>query len=99
MAQGAAQAIEDGATLAACLSQIGARDVPEALRKYQALRLARTSRVQSGAEANMTRYNLPDGPTQQARDAEMARGGTDFSPGAVAWLYGYDAGRPETIHG
>jgi len=35
---------------------------------------------------------MPDGPAQQVRDAEMARGGTDVSPDAIAWLYGYDAG-------
>ena len=96
-AQGAAQAIEDGATLAACLSQTGAPDVPAALRQYEALRLARTARVQGQSEANKTRHHLPDGPAQQARDAEMARGGTDFSAEAVAWLYGYDAGVPEAI--
>jgi salicylate hydroxylase len=98
-AQGAAQAIEDGATLAACLSAIGTRDVPEALRKYEALRLPRVSRVQGQSEDNKTRHHLPDGPAQQARDAEMARGGTDFSPEAIAWLYGFDAGAPETIPG
>jgi salicylate hydroxylase len=97
MAQGSAQAIEDGATLATCLSQIGARDVPDALRKYEALRLARASRVQGLSEANKTRHHMPDGPAQQAREAAMARGGTDFSPEAVAWLYGYDAGAPEAI--
>lgn len=94
-AQGAAQAIEDGATLAACLSPIAVGDVPEALHTYEAFRLRRTARVQGEAEANKTRHDLPDGPAQQARDAEMARGGTDFSPEAVAWLYGYDAGKPE----
>ena len=97
MAQGSAQAIEDGATLAACLSRIGARDVPEALREYEALRLARASRVQGLAEGLKTSHHLPDGPAQQARDAEMARGRTDFSREAIAWLYGYDAGGPEAI--
>ena len=96
MAQGAAQAIEDGATLATCLSQTEARSVPEALRRYDALRLPRASRVQSLAEINKTRFHLPDGPAQQARDAEMARGTTDFSLKAVSWLYGYDAGSPES---
>jgi hypothetical protein len=47
------------------------------------------------SEVNKTRFHLPDGAAQQARDAEMARGTTDFSPKAVAWLYGYDTGRPE----
>jgi salicylate hydroxylase len=97
MAQGAAQAIEDGAALAACLSQTAARDVPKALRRYEALRLPRASRVQGLSEVNKTRFHLPDGPAQQARDAEMARGTTDWSLKAVAWLYGYDAGRPERM--
>ena len=97
-AQGAAQAIEDGATLAACLSNIGPRDIPAALRRYEATRLARTARVQRESEANKTRHHLPDGPAQRTRDAEMARGGTDFSAEAVAWLYGYDAGGQEAIH-
>jgi salicylate hydroxylase len=96
MAQGAAQAIEDGATLAMCLSQTAAPDVPEALRRYEALRLPRASRVQGLSEGNKTRFHLPDGPAQQARDAEMARGTTDWSLKAVAWLYGHDAGRPES---
>jgi salicylate hydroxylase len=92
MAQGAAQAIEDGATLAACLSQADAQKIPEALRRYEALRLPRASRIQSLSEANKTRFHLPDGAEQQARDNEMARGATDWSLKAVAWLYGYDAG-------
>jgi salicylate hydroxylase len=96
MAQGAAQAIEDGATLAACLSQATAQTVPDALRRYEALRLPRASRVHGLSEINKTRFHLPDGPAQRARDAEMARGTTDFSPQAVAWLYGYDAARPES---
>ena len=96
MAQGAAQAIEDGATLAACLSQAAAQTVPDALRRYEALRLPRASRVHGLSEINKTRFHLPDGPAQQARDAEMARGTTDFSPKAVAWLYGHDAASPES---
>ncbi len=95
MAQGAAQAIEDGATLAVSLCQCGAQDVPEALRRYEALRLPRASRVQGLSLANKTRFHLPDGAAQRARDAEMARGGTDWSLQAVAWLYGHDAGNPE----
>ena len=96
MAQGAAQAIEDGATLAACLSQTAAQNVPDSLRRYEALRLPRASRVEALSEINKMRFHLPDGPAQQTRDAEMARGTTDWSPKAVAWLYGYDAARPES---
>lgn len=92
MAQGAAQAIEDGATLATCLSQIDARDVPEGLRRYETLRLPRTSRVQALSGGNKTRFHLPDGPAQVERDDETARGTTDWS--RSAWLYGYAAGNP-----
>ena len=93
MAQGAAQAIEDGATLATCLSKTASRDVPEALRRYEILRLPRASRLQAMSEANKTRFHLPDSAAQQRRDAEMARGKTDWSLDAVEWLYGHDAGR------
>ena len=45
MAQGAAQAIEDGAMLAGCLTASGGRDIPAALQRYEAIRLPRTARV------------------------------------------------------
>jgi salicylate hydroxylase len=93
MAQGAAQALEDGATLTACLTREA--DVATALRLYEQLRLPRASRLQAMSAANKTRFHLPDGPEQQQRDAVMASGSTDFSINAVAWIYGYDAGRLE----
>ena len=92
MAQGAAQAIEDGAALAACLAQGGQGESPETLRRYESLRLPRASRVQAASKENKTRFHLPDGPEQQERDALMARGATDWSLKAVEWLYGHDAG-------
>ena len=91
LGQGAAQAIEDGATLAACLAQHGA-DVPAALALYQDLRLPRSARCQAVSRGNMTRYHLPDGPAQEARDAELAAGTAGWSPAATAWLYEHDAG-------
>jgi salicylate hydroxylase len=91
MAQGAAQAIEDGATLAACLAEAGS-DVPEALRRYERLRIPRTSRLQALSAANKTRFHLPDGPEQRTRDTEMAAGSTDWPFNAVAWIYQHDAG-------
>jgi salicylate hydroxylase len=93
MAQGAAQALEDGATLTACLTREA--DVATALRLYEQRRLPRASRLQAMSAANKTRFHLPDGPEQQQRDAVMASGSTDFSINAVAWIYGYDAGRLE----
>lgn len=92
MAQGAAQAIEDGATLAATLAE--ERDVATALRRYEALRIPRTTRVSELSYGNKHRFHLPDGPAQEARDARMAAGATDFSFAAVAWIYGHDAGAP-----
>jgi 2-polyprenyl-6-methoxyphenol hydroxylase-like FAD-dependent oxidoreductase len=91
MAQGAAQAIEDGATLAAILAREGA-DVPAALRTYEAARLPRTARIQALATASKTRFHLPDGPAQQERDAQMASDTADWSLKQSAWIYGHDAG-------
>jgi salicylate hydroxylase len=88
MGQGAAQAIEDAATLAACLGKVD--DAPAALRLYEKLRLPRVSRLQAMSETNKTRFHLPDGPAQQ-RDAAMASGSTDWSLAAVTWLYEHDA--------
>ena len=91
MAQGAAQAIEDGATLTACLVGTSRADVPTALHRYEQLRLPRASRVQAMSAGNKTRFHLPDGPEQQERDAQMATGSTDFSKSAIAWIYEHDA--------
>jgi salicylate hydroxylase len=90
MAQGAAQAIEDGATLAACLADAGC-DIPEALRRYERLRIPRTARLQGMSAANKTRFHLPDGPQQRERDAQMATATTDWSFESVAWIYEHDA--------
>jgi salicylate hydroxylase len=97
MAQGAAQAIEDGATLAACLaetrSSADGRDIAVALRRYQELRLPRTSRLQAMSAGNQTRFHLPDGPAQQERDAQITAGGAAWSFNALEWLYEHDAGQ------
>jgi len=90
MGQGAAQAIEDAATLTGCMLKY-ASDVPAALRVYEQLRLPRSSRLQSMSETNKIRFHLPDGPAQQQRDAQMASGATDWSLAAIAWLYEHDA--------
>jgi salicylate hydroxylase len=89
MAQGAAQAIEDSATLAACLSHH--RDIAVALRNYERLRARRAGRMQALSTENKTRFHLPDGLEQIERDARMAAGATDWSFRAVAWIYEHDA--------
>jgi salicylate hydroxylase len=71
MAQGAAQAIEDGATLARCLAEAPA-GVELALQRYETIRLPRTSHIQAMAQRNATVFHLPDGPAQQERDSKMA---------------------------
>ena len=53
MGQGAAQAIEDGAALAACLAA-GSDDPAAALQRYEQLRLPRVSRLQAMSRANKT---------------------------------------------
>lgn len=90
MAQGAAQAIEDAATLAAVLVQPAA-DIPRALRRYESLRLPRTARIQVTAAGNKTRNHLSDGPQQRERDSNMSQGVADWSIGASAWVYEHDA--------
>jgi salicylate hydroxylase len=89
MAQGAAQALEDGVSLTTCLSKIG--DIAAAFAGYEKLRLPRTSRIQTMSAANKTRLHLPDGPAQQERDEKMAAGTTYPSIKAMAWIYNYDA--------
>jgi salicylate hydroxylase len=97
MAQGAAQALEDGATLTACLTRGDPPDIPESLRLYERLRLPRASRIQAMSAENKARFHLPDGPAQRERDAGMASGSTDFSIRAMEWVYGHDASRIESV--
>jgi salicylate hydroxylase len=89
MAQGAAQAIEDGAALAALLKAMP-DDVPGALRRYEEVRKPRATRLQEASAANRVRFHLPDGPEQQKRDHAMMVSG-DRSLDNIAWLYEHDA--------
>jgi salicylate hydroxylase len=91
MAQGAAQAIEDGAALAASLHRCEPADVPQALQRYERSRLPRTSKVQALSSANKRRFHLPDGDAQRLRDATFASSSGEWSKQPVAWLYGHDA--------
>jgi salicylate hydroxylase len=88
--QGANQAIEDAAVLAAELD--GATGIPAALRRYQDRRRVRTRQVQAASWAASAALHLPDGPAVQARDAYLTQ-----LPERLAWIHGYDvfAARPE----
>ena len=86
-AQGAGQAIEDAAALAACLAA-GPWDPPAALARYEKVRLPRASQVQEASRGRIPHHHLPDGPEQLARDAAFA----DEDPlSHNDWIYAYDA--------
>jgi salicylate hydroxylase len=85
LAQGAAQAFEDAAALAACLRD---GDVPSALLRYERVRLPRASKVQRESRGRPELNHLADGPEQVRRDAELAA----MDPlEHQSWLYEHDA--------
>lgn len=86
-AQGAAQSIEDAAVLARCLAE-DIHAPARALKRYESLRIARTTRLQHISHARAHINHLPDGPEQQARDASLA---DDDPLVANGWIYSYDA--------
>jgi salicylate hydroxylase len=90
MGQGGAQAIEDAASLTACLVKCG-DDIESALKLYETVRLPRATQIQNGSWANKTRFHMPDGPNQAERDALMAQSKTDWAYKAIAWVYAHDA--------
>jgi salicylate hydroxylase len=90
LGQGGAQAIEDAAAVTACLLR-SRDDVEAALRLYEAVRRPRASHIQDISWDNKRRFHMADGPAQADRDAQMAKGMTDWSFRAIAWLYGHDA--------
>lgn len=58
-AQGAAQAMEDGVTVAVCLRTAGKDNIPAALRAYQNIRYERVKSVQKTGEATREVKNSP----------------------------------------
>lgn len=85
-AQGAAQAIEDGAVLALCLAA-DPHDPIAALGRYEDLRRRRTARLQEVSHGRSHINHLPDGPEQQARDLQYAQADPLRGNG---WIYEYD---------
>jgi salicylate hydroxylase/6-hydroxynicotinate 3-monooxygenase len=97
MAQGAATSIEDAAVLARCLAD-DTQGPDRTLRRYESLRIARTTRLQQVSHGRAHLNHLPDGPEQQARDKSLA----DRDPlAASAWIYAHDpeAGMGEQLPG
>jgi salicylate hydroxylase len=86
LAQGAAFAIEDAATLAGLLRQAGA--IPQALSRYEALRLSRVRQVQGAARQNGRIYHAGS-LVGFGRNLVMGRLGPEGMTERYAWLYGY----------
>jgi 2-polyprenyl-6-methoxyphenol hydroxylase-like FAD-dependent oxidoreductase len=90
LAQGANMAIEDGMILARCLAQH--TDIPTALRRYEAARLARTAAIVRGSNDNAKRFHNP-ALTQAATAADYID--REWTPEKTRdrydWLYDYDA--------
>lgn len=85
-AQGAAQAMEDAAVLARCIVD-GLDDPATALKRYEAIRIPRTTRIQTLSHGRAHVNHLPDGPEQVARDETY----TQQDPLVVnGWIYDYD---------
>ncbi|ANB14630.1 hypothetical protein AWJ20_2235 [Sugiyamaella lignohabitans] len=101
LAQGAAQAIEDGACISSLLSQCETeKDIPDAMRKYEKRRKLRCEKIQRGARDNGYIWHMPDGEEQEQRDSDMKLQPADkknpnqwSDPLFQKWMFGWDAFR------
>lgn len=84
--QGANTTIEDAITLAELLVGKAAGGLAAVLGQYQALRRARTRKIQRSSWATNAVLHLPDSPALQARNEKVARFSEDF-----AWIHEFDA--------
>ncbi|MFG1717142.1 FAD-dependent monooxygenase [Micromonospora chalcea] len=95
-AQGANQAVEDAVVLAVCLAGVEPAGLGAALRRYERIRLPRTTRIQRQSRANAEMFHLADGADQRRRDvAAQSSSGLDRHE----WLFGYDAEKATTTSG
>ncbi|WP_129782458.1 FAD-dependent monooxygenase [Peristeroidobacter soli] len=84
---GANMAIEDGVILARCLDRY---DPITALKRYEELRIPRTTQIVNASAANRSRYHHPDlGDPDKAR-IHIDRIASNLND-SDAWVYGYDA--------
>lgn len=93
-AQGANQSVEDAVVLAACLADAGPARLGAALRRYERIRLPRTTRIQRQSRDNAKTFHLSDGAAQRHRDTTART-----SPGLDRheWLFAYDAEQAVTM--
>ncbi|HST94380.1 MAG TPA: FAD-dependent oxidoreductase [Microvirga sp.] len=87
LAQGAALAVEDAATLALLLGR-HRQDIPQALAAYEKQRLARANRVQKEARRNGRIYHA-GGLVGFGRNQVMRRLGPEGMTRRYDWLYGF----------
>lgn len=82
VAQGAAQAVEDGAVLSACLSMIDSKEeINVALKVYELVRKERAEIIHMTAAKTREVLHLPDGEKQRKRDHLLMNAGKgDTSP-------------------
>ena len=85
LGQGAAQAIEDGFTLAVLLEGAKWKDVPRRLKTYETLRIERTSRIQAVAR-DAGRFYRAEYENTSERDRLMGKWLS-----AAGWIRGHDA--------
>jgi hypothetical protein len=74
MSMGATLAIEDGVTLAECLSRVDnpATDIPLALKAFEYARKSRCELIQRLSNDAREQLHFPDGPAQIKRDTALA---------------------------
>jgi salicylate hydroxylase len=82
-AQGANQAIEDAFVLAECLKDATTDTIPEALKRYEAIRQPRAADVQRRSRTNMKQFHQTDDERRPDDGEENLQ--------AQAALFGYDA--------
>jgi salicylate hydroxylase len=91
LAQGAALAIEDAVTLAACIQSLRG-DPPAAFRRYEALRRPRVARVQRLSRRFGWLYHLR-GPLRLARNFILERRSEETALQRLDWLYCHEVER------
>jgi salicylate hydroxylase len=84
--QGANTSIEDAITLAELLAGTSPGGLEAVLGRYQALRRARTRKIQRSSQVTNHLLHLPDGPALAERDRTMSRFPENFG-----WIHEFDA--------
>jgi salicylate hydroxylase len=84
--QGANTTIEDAITLAVLLSDASPGDLDATRDRYQALRRARTRKIQHSSWVTSNLLHLPDGPALAERNRRLSN-----FPANFGWIHEFDA--------